>query len=47
MSDNPVRLELLGEMIRRLQADVRTLRRIPPLEPVLMLAAVLPILDWR
>jgi hypothetical protein len=26
MSDNPIRLELLGEMIRRLQADVRTLR---------------------
>jgi len=27
MSDTPViRLELLGEMIRRLQADVRTLR---------------------
>lgn len=27
MSDiNPVRLELLGEMIRRLQADVRTMR---------------------
>jgi len=23
---NPIRLELLGEMIRRLQADVRTLR---------------------
>jgi hypothetical protein len=23
---NPLRLELLGEMIRRLQADVRTLR---------------------
>ena len=26
MSENPIRLELLGEMIRRLQADVRTLR---------------------
>jgi hypothetical protein len=28
MSDtsNPIRLELLGEMMRRLQADVRTLR---------------------
>jgi hypothetical protein len=28
MSDkpNPIRLELLGEMIRRLQADVRTIR---------------------
>jgi hypothetical protein len=26
VSDNPIRLELLGEMIRRLQADVRTLR---------------------
>jgi hypothetical protein len=25
-TQNPVRLELLGEMIRRLQADVRTLR---------------------
>jgi hypothetical protein len=26
MSDNPIRLELLGEMIRRLQAEMRTLR---------------------
>lgn len=26
MSENPLRLELLGEMIRRLQADIRTLR---------------------
>jgi uncharacterized protein YlxW (UPF0749 family) len=26
MSENPIRLELLGEMIRRLQADLRTLR---------------------
>jgi hypothetical protein len=26
MSDNPLRLELLGEMIRRLQADIRTMR---------------------
>ena len=26
MSENPIRLELLGEMIRRLQADIRTLR---------------------
>ena len=26
MSENPIRLELLGEMIRRLQADLRTVR---------------------
>lgn len=26
MSENPIRLELLGEMVRRLQADLRTMR---------------------
>ena len=35
MSDtpiSPIRLELLGEMIRRLQADVRTIRMEAKLE---------------
>ena len=39
MSDttNPIRLELLGEMIRRLQADVRSLREDGKAQRKLML----------